>query len=391
MGALNGLKILDFTTLLPGPFATMMLADLGAEVVKISGKGKYDLVVHWPPLIEGQDVTGPAAWLGRNKKTVYLNMKKPLAVEAVKQLVHEYDIVVEQFRPGVMDRLGIGYETLRKENPRLIYCAITGYGQTGPMCERAGHDCNYMARAGILAAAGRRDSGPGLYDFQIADVASGSTNAVIGILAAAYHRERTGEGQFVDISMEDGVVPFHSMDGAAYLAGGPMPERESCLLNGGSVYDIYKTKDGGYMSVGSLEPKFFAALCEGMGHPEWADGRILRDDTALVKETFRREFLTRTRDEWTRRFAAYDACVEPVLTLREAVEDEHLNERGMWPKVPLPKDPDKGVTQPGCPIHLSETPPEYRHAGYPEGFHTEEFFAERGYSEEEIEELGSST
>lgn len=387
MGALTGLKILDFTTLLPGPYATMMLADLGAEVVKISSPGRYDLVVHWPPLIEGTETTGAGAWLGRNKKTVFLNMKKPEAVEAVKRLVLEYDIVVEQFRPGVMSRLGIGWDELRAVNPRLIYCAITGYGQSGPMAMRAGHDCNYMARSGILSAAGRREQGPALYNFQIADVAAGSNNAVIGILAAVYHREKTGKGQFVDISMCDGVVPFNSMDGAAYFAGADEPAREGGLLNGGGIYDFYRTSDGGYMSVGSLEPKFFATLCEGLGHPEWADGEILKRDTDLVKKTFAAVFLTRTREEWTVVFQRLDACVEPVLTLEEASCDPHLTERGMWPEVPLPQAPGRTIRQMGCPVRLSETPPEYRHAGYPEGWHTREFLESMGYTEGEISEM----
>ena len=184
MGALNGIKVLDFTTLLPGPYATMTLADLGAEVLKVSSKGKYDLVTHWPPVIDGTDTTGAAAWLGRNKKTIHLNMKKPAAVEAVKKLVMEYDIVVEQFRPGVMSKLGIGYDELKAINPKIIYCAITGYGQTGPMALRAGHDINYMSRSGIISAAGRKETGPALFNFQIADVAAGSKDAIIGILAA---------------------------------------------------------------------------------------------------------------------------------------------------------------------------------------------------------------
>ena len=271
MGALDGYKILDFTTLLPGPYATMTLADMGAEVLKISGKDKYDLVVNWPPVVSGTQVTGVQAWLGRNKKTMFLNLKKPKAVEAVKKLVAEYDIVVEQFRPGVMDKLGVGYEALREVNPRLIYCAITGYGQDGPFAMKAGHDINYLSRAGIAWAAGRREGGPSLYNFQIADVAGGSMNAVSAILAAIIYRERTGEGQFIDVSMQDSVIPFNSMDGAAYFAGGPMPARESGLLNGGGIYDFYETADGRYMSVGSLEPKFFAALCEAMEHPEWKD------------------------------------------------------------------------------------------------------------------------
>ena len=336
MGALDGYKILDFTTLLPGPYATMTLADMGAEVLKISGKDKYDLVVNWPPVVSGTQVTGVQAWLGRNKKTMFLNLKKPKAVEAVKKLVAEYDIVVEQFRPGVMDKLGVGYEALREVNPKLIYCAITGYGQDGPFAMKAGHDINYLSRSGIAWAAGRRESGPSLYNFQIADVAGGSMNAVSAILAAIIYRERTGEGQFIDVSMQDSVIPFNSMDGASYFAGGPMPARESGLLNGGGIYDFYETADGRYMSVGSLEPKFFAALCEAMGHPEWKDGKILRTDAAMVKQTFRDIFRTKTQKEWTEIFSTLDACVEPVMDLQEVSDDEHLLHRGMWPEVRIP-------------------------------------------------------
>ena len=407
--ALDGLKILDFSTLLPGPYATMILADMGAEVLKVSSKDRYDLVVNWPPVIPGTEVTGAQAWLGRNKKTIYLNLKKPKAVEAVKKLVKEYDIVVEQFRPGVMKKLGIGYEELREVNPRLIYCAITGYGQSGPFARAAGHDINYLARSGIAYAAGRKQGGPSLYNFQIADVAGGSMNAVCGILAAVYCRERTGKGQFIDISMQDCVVPFNSMDGASFFAGGEFPEREGGLLDGGGIYDYYETADGGYMSVGSLEPKFFAALCEGLGKPEWSDGAILRtaEGTKEAKETFRRIFRTRTRDQWTEVFRKLDACVEPVMSLEEVSRDPHLKARGMWPEVEVPLTSSRNsrsgnagqddaggettgpvrVTQMGNPLHLSECPPRYDHAGYPEGYHTEEILSAMGYSADDIEEM----
>ena len=417
MGALDGFKILDFTTLLPGPYATMTLADLGAEVLKVSGRDKYE-------------VTGAQAWLGRNKKTIFLNLKKPAAVEAVKKLVMEYDIVVEQFRPGVMDKLGVGYEELRKVNPRLIYCAITGYGQSGPFAMKAGHDINYLSRSGIAWAAGRKAGGPGLYNFQIADVAGGSMNAVSSILAAIIYRERTGEGQFIDVSMQDSVIPFNSMDGASYFAGGPMPMRESGMLNGGGIYDFYETSDGRFMGVGSLEPKFFAALCVGLGHPEWKDGKILKTDTGMVKKTFREVFKTKTRDEWTAVFEDLDACVEPVMDLEEVSKDEHLVQRGMWPSVEVPvsgssassgandsscsgdasssaidsscsgdasnaSDGSSGsgeaggirITQMGCPMNLSACPPRYDHAGYPEGYHTEQILQSLGYSPEEIAEM----
>ncbi len=387
MGALDGLKVLDFSTLLPGPYATLMLADLGAEVLKISSRDKYDLVVHWPPKLENTDTTAAAAWLGRNKKTIFLNLKKAEAVEAVKRLVWEYDIVVEQFRPGVMAKLGLNYELLSQVNPKLIYCSLTGYGQSGPLKDRAGHDINYMSRSGVMASAGRKATGPVLTDMQIADVAVGSMNSVIGILAAVHHRERTGEGQFIDVAMLDGMVPFNSMDGACFLAGAPAPEREGQMLNGGAVYDFYETADGGYMSVGSLEPKFFAALCNAMQRPEWADGTILKTNLPLVKETFRAKFREKTRDEWTEIFSHWDACVEPVLTLEEAVKDAHINERGMLPEVVLPQAPAQRVRQLGCPIKLSACPAQYRHAGYPEGWHTVEILSRMGYSTEEIKAL----
>ena len=387
MGALDGLKILDFSTLLPGPYATLLLADLGAQVVKVSSHSRVDLVTQWPPLIEGTDTTAAAAWLGRNKKTICLDLKRPAAVEAVKKLVGEYDILLEQFRPGVMDRLGLGYETLRQVNPRLIYCSLTGYGQTGPLRDRAGHDINYLARSGVMDAAGRQATGPVLTNMQVADVAVGSMNTVVSILAAVYHRERTGKGQYIDVSMLDGMVPFHSMDGACFLAGAQPPRREGQLLNGGGVYDFYETKDGGYMSVGSLEPKFFAQLCQAMDCPQWADGAILSTDLPLVKSTLRERFRTRTRAQWTEIFARYDACVEPVLTPAEAGEDPHINSRGLLPEVPLAQAPDRTVRQLGCPIKLSDCPPEYRHTGWPEGQHTRELLGALGYSEAEIADM----
>lgn len=387
MGALDGYKVLDFSTLLPGPYATMTLADLGADVLKVSGKDKYDLVVNWLPVVKGAKVTGAQAWLGRGKKTIHLNLKKPAAVEAVKKLVMEYDIIVEQFRPGVMKKLGLSYEILRQVNPRIIYCSITGYGQTGPMSMRAGHDINYISRSGIAASAGRREGGPSLYNFQIADVAGGSMNAVASILAAIIYRERTGEGQYIDVSMQDSVVPFNSMDGAAYFAGGEVPSREGGMLNGGGIYDFYETKDGGFMSVGALEPKFWAALSDSVGHPEWRDGKILRAGTPSVKAELRGIFLTKTRAEWTEIFAGCDACVEPVVDLSEAAQDEHLKSRGMWPEVEVPLTDGVKIRQMGSPFHLSASPVAYRHAGYPEGYHTTEVLRGLGYSDEEIEEM----
>ena len=389
MGALDGLKILDFTTLLPGPYATLMLADMGAEVLKISSAGKYDLVLDYGERVEGTDISACQAWLGRNKKTMFLNLKTPEAMEIVRQLIMDYDIVIEQFRPGVMQRLGLGYEDLRRVNPRLIYCSLTGYGQTGPLRDAAGHDINYMSRSGIISHAGRAGSGPSLMNFQIADIAVGSLNSVIGILAAVISRQATGKGQFVDVAMLDGCVPFNSLDGADFLVSGRQPCREGQLLNGGSMYDYYETRDGGYMSVGSLEPKFWEAFCRGIGREDLIAGTVRPENVSEVKEEIRAIFRTKTRDEWTAVFSELDACVQPVMDLQEALlEDPQIRSRGMVVDVDMPLHDGTKVKQMATSINLSETPCQYRFAGYPLGWHTKEIIASLGLDYDDLQAKG---
>ncbi len=389
-GALEGLKILDFSTLLPGPFATTMLADLGAEVLKISGPGKPDIVLDYPPFIEGTTVSANQAWLGRNKKTMLLNLKKPGAVEVVKKLIMEYDIVMEQFRPGVMEKLGLGYEALAEINPRLIYCSLTGYGQTGPLSHRAGHDINYLARSGNMAQAGRAETGPVLTNMQVADVAVGSMNSVIGILAAVQYRNRTGKGQRVDIAMLDGLIPFNGMDGTAFLAAGKVPKREGERLNGGCIYDFYETKDGQYLSVGALEPKFWAEFCHCIGREDLIEGSVWPEDVKAVKEVIRGILKEKTRDEWMAVFDGCDVCVEPVLSVQEALlEDAHIRAREMVVEVELPLSDGKKVPQYGTAVKLSESPAQYRFGGYPVGYHTEAVLKALGCSDDAIESLTS--
>ena len=384
-GPLASLKILDFTTLLPGPFASMMLADLGADVVRVEAPHRPDMVRHTPPF-DGET----SAWhalLNRNKRAIALDLKRPGAADVVKRLVQTYDIVLEQFRPGVMERLGIGYDALRAVNPRLIYCAITGYGQTGPYRRRAGHDNNYLALAGVMSHTGRKETGPVPLGVQLADVGGGSFGAVTGVLAAVIHRQQTGEGQFVDISMFDMAVAWNALAAAHYLIGGENPDYESMWLNGGSFYDYYRTADGRYLSVGSLEPKFWAGFCEAIERPDLIERGLdpSPDAQREVKAEVRRVIAARPLAEWTARFAERDVCVEPVLTVEEALAHPQTRARGLVVSVPKPEG---GVQrQIGSPFKFSRAQAEYRHTGPPLGMHTEAVLAEAGYTPSEIEQL----
>lgn len=389
MGSLDDLKILDFSTLLPGPYATLMLADMGAEVLKISSASRPDIVLDYPPFIGNTGVSASQAWLGRNKKTMFLNLKTGEGKAVVKELVKEYDIVLEQFRPGVMEKLGLGYEDLKAVNPKLIYCSLTGYGQTGPLRDAAGHDINYMSRSGIISQAVRRESGPSLMNFQIADIAVGSMNSVIGILAAVNYRKNTGKGQYIDVAMMDGCVPFNSLDGAGFLVSGKEPKREGERLNGGCIYDFYETKDGEYLSVGSLEPQFWSRFCTAIGREDLIEGTVYPPNIDEVKAEIRGILKTKTRDEWVEVFSHYDACVQPVLNLKEALlEDEQVKEREMVVDVKLPLHEDVSVKQLATAVKLSECPCEYKFAGYPIGYHTKEVIEQLGMDYAELKAKG---
>ena len=389
MGSLDDLKLLDFSTLLPGPYATLMLADMGAEVLKISSASRPDIVLDYPPFIGDTGVSASQAWLGRNKKTMFLNLKTGEGKAVVKELVKEYDIVLEQFRPGVMEKLGLGYEDLKAVNPKLIYCSLTGYGQTGPLRDVAGHDINYMSRSGIISQAGRRESGPSLMNFQIADIAVGSMNSVIGILAAVNYRKNTGKGQYIDVAMMDGCVPFNSLDGAGFLVSGKEPKREGERLNGGCIYDFYETKDGEYLSVGSLEPQFWSRFCTAIGREDLIEGTVYPPNIDEVKAEIRGILKTKTRDEWVEVFSHYDACVQPVLNLKEALlEDEQVKEREMVVDVKLPLHEDVSVKQLATAVKLSECPCEYKFAGYPTGYHTKEVIEQLGMDYAELKAKG---
>lgn len=383
-GPLSGIKVLDFTRLLPGPFGTMVLADLGAEVVRVDAINYPDLVALMQPM-DG-NVSAAHRALNRTKRSIALNLKDPRGAELVKRVAPCFDVAVEQFRPGVMDRLGVGYEALRAANPRIVYCSITGYGQDGPYRDRAGHDINYLSMAGIASYTGRAGSGPTVPGIQIADQCGGGYNAVIAILAGLIQRERTGEGLSIDISMTDGVMQLGTLFAAIRAAGGHMPGFENELLNGGSYYDFYRTSDGGHMSVGSLEPQFFAALCEALGREDLKEYHMAPGEKGEhLKSELAREFAKKTRDEWAEIFSKVDACVEPVLSVDEARDHPLARARGMT--VDLKSPTGAVLRQTGSPYKMDGYWPPEGFAGVDPGTNTAEVLLECGLDDDEIGEL----
>jgi crotonobetainyl-CoA:carnitine CoA-transferase CaiB-like acyl-CoA transferase len=383
-GALTGLKILDFSTLLPGPFATMSFADMGADVLRVTSGSRPDLVEIIPPYVPGTKFSATSAQIGRNKKTITLNLKTSQAVEIVYKLVQKYDIILEQFRPGVMKKLGLDYEILAKINPRLIYCSLTGYGQTGSMVNKAGHDINYLALSGMMGYSGTKEQGPSLMGIQIADVASGACNTMISILAAVIYRNNTGKGQYLDVAMTDGAFAFNAMSGAGCLLTGKDPKRAGEIVNGGSIYDFYETKDEKYISFGGAEPQFFSAFCKTIGKEEWIPLGIQAGDE--VKAEVRHIIKSKTRDEWTNLFDSIDACFEPVLSLTEALNSKLAKERELVVEVPY--DDGTMLKQIGSPYKFSESPVEFRHAGRMlNKADTKEVMLGLGYDAQQIQKL----
>ncbi len=384
MTILKGLKILDFTSVLPGSLTTMMFADYGAEVIHIESSRRVDLMRIMPPYDE-QKESYIHQYLNRSKKSFTLNLKEPEAVEIVKNFIHEYDIIVEGFRPGVMKRLGLDYESLKEVNPRLIYCSITGYGQTGPYRDRPGHDNNYLSIAGVLDHSRLKGKKPVAMGIQIADIAGGTLHAAVGVLAAALHREKTGQGKYIDVSMTDAVFTMNALYGPAFLGSGHKAQPEEEILNGGTFYDYYKTKDGRYFSVGSLEPQFRKLLCEALEIPELIQSTF--NDSSYTqkrfKEAIKDAFLSKNFDEWLEIFNDdFHGCVEPVLTFDEACEHPQIQARNML--VEVPDHDGKLQKQMGAAIKFDQFEPAYKFVGAKLGQHTEELLLEQGYSKEQI-------
>jgi crotonobetainyl-CoA:carnitine CoA-transferase CaiB-like acyl-CoA transferase len=380
---LKGIKILDFTTLLPGPYATQLLADMGAEVVRVESPTRPDLLKLLPPMVG--KVSASHASVNRNKKTIAVDLKHESAKEIVHKLVSEFDIVIEQFRPGVMARLGLDYEALVKFQPKLIYCSITGYGQTGPLKDRAGHDINYLALSGLASFSGRKETGPTLSATQVADIAGGSHHAVMAILAAVIERASTGKGQHLDISMSDAALALSTMFGANALVSGKDPACGEEMLNGGLFYDYYQTADGKYISVGSLEPNFAMVLLSTLGLTAYqnkiADQRA--ETQTEIKAAIAAKVIEKDQAHWNDVFGNLDACVEPVLSINQAAAHPHFIERGM---ITTAVDETGNVIQ-QINSALPFKSEGIKQAGRALGADTSDVLKSLGYSDEQVQGL----
>ncbi|MCX8122677.1 MAG: CoA transferase [Spirochaetes bacterium] len=381
---LQNLKILDFTYLLPGPYGTMMLADLGANIIKVENPNNPDMLRMLPPFVNG--ISAVYAHINRGKKSLALDLKSPESKDIIYSLVKEYDIIIEQFRPGVLEKLGFGYNDLKNINPSIIYCSLTGYGQTGSYAQRAGHDINYMALSGVDSFSGKKDTGPALHGIQIADIASGAKNMVIAVLAAYIKRQSTGKGDYIDISITDGVFAMTAFTTGAYLEGEPLPKPETQMLNGGGIYDYYATSDGRFLSVGPIEPKFFQTFCEAIGYTEILQNVDFSPESVQNhKKKIAAIIASQPLSYWITVFSKIDACVEPVRTLEEAIHNPPLSERDMI--VTIRSNSGTTFSQIGNPIKFSSDTYIASFAGVPLGYNNDEILMSIGYNDDTIKQL----
>jgi crotonobetainyl-CoA:carnitine CoA-transferase CaiB-like acyl-CoA transferase len=387
MAPLAGIRVLDLSLQLPGPFCTMMMADYGADVIKVDEPRPR---VRNPfSAAEGPGTGSVERYLNRGKRSVTLNLKADEGREIFRKLAGTADVVVEGFRPGVVKRLGVDYETLSVANPRLVYCSISGYGQTGPMRDTAGHDINYISYAGVLGACGRKGEQPTLPPVQIGDLFGGAMMALSGILMALFDRGRNGKGRRIDVAMTDGALSMLSLHAAATLAGEIEPVRGEMMLTGMfPCYETYRCADGGYVSVGPLEAWFWKGFVEALGRPDLLEGQYATgEEGERVRRELSKAFSGKTRDEWVREFEGKDVCLSPVLSIAEALSHPNTVGRGMVLSVPSPL----GGTdrQPGMPIKIDGVEEAPRRAPLL-GEHDDEVLAGLGYAKERVAALRDS-
>jgi crotonobetainyl-CoA:carnitine CoA-transferase CaiB-like acyl-CoA transferase len=369
-GALSGITVLDLSRMLPGPYCSMILADHGARVIAVEDK-KF--------LADGVFF----AAINRNKEHISLNLKTDQGKEICLRLAERADILIEQFRPGVVERLGVDYTSVQKRNPRIIYCSITGFGQTGPYRDRVGHDVNYLGISGVLDLIGEPDRPPSIPGVQIADIAGGGMNAAIGILLALQARERTGNGQYIDISMTDGMVSLMTVPIFIYLATGQLPGRSDALLSHRyACYNTYETADGRYITIGAVENRFWKRLCEILNAPEYSSLQYDEDRRQEIIDFFRRAIKERNLAEWEEVLGDLEICWGPIQEIEEVLQDPHFRERETL--VDAEDQTGKIGTTIGVPIKLSDTPGSIRTSPVGFGQSTEAILKEIGYSREEI-------